>query len=95
MKFIFKTISIILILGCSLGCSKSTIPEKPPKGYPNETIVKIALATKLLKVIDTEPEVPAELEVFKNIEYKNVDSFSLQLDIYKQKDQKEIFIDLR
>jgi len=72
-----------------LSCSNSSHPEKPPRGYPNETVLKIAYATKILKLIETEPAVPEELQVYEGLEYKKVDSISLQLDIYKQKSQKE------
>ncbi len=84
-----KIISVILICGCVLSCSKNNVPVKPPRGYLNETLLKISYATKLLKLIDTEPAIPSELQVFEGLEYKNIDSISLQLDIYKQKKLKE------
>ena len=89
LSSVFKIISVILIIGCIVSCSKSNTPQKPPRGYLNETFLKISYATKLLKLIDTEPEVPKELQVFERLEYKNIDSISLQLDIYKQREQKE------
>jgi acetyl esterase/lipase len=85
----YKIITALLICCSILSCSKNKTPEKPPRGYLNETLLKISYATKLLKLIDTEPAIPEELEVFEGLEYKTVDSISLQLDIYKQKKQKE------
>jgi len=79
----------VFLCSITLSCSNSRNLEKPPRGYPNETILKIAYATKILKLIETEPAVPEELQVYEGLEYKNVDSISLQLDIYKQKSQME------
>jgi len=81
--------AILLLSFSTLSCTTGRNPEKPPRGYPNEAILKIAYATKILKLIETEPAVPEELQVYEGLEYKNVDSISLQLDIYKQKSQME------
>jgi acetyl esterase/lipase len=42
----------------------------------------------MLDLIETNPEVPDDILELKDIEYKNIDSISLQLDIYKRKDLK-------
>ena len=60
-------------------------PDKPPVGYHFESLDYLAVATGLESVINKSPEVPAEIEEIKNIEYKNIDGNSLQLDIYKPK----------
>lgn len=51
----------------------------------NETFLKVAYAIGWLDLIETEPDVPDNILVTKNIEYKNIDSISLQLDLYKLK----------
>ncbi|MFA5329727.1 MAG: alpha/beta hydrolase [Prolixibacteraceae bacterium] len=60
-------------------------PAKPPVGYHFETLDYLALGVGLEELINKSPEVPADIEEIKNIEYKNVKDKSLQLDIYKPK----------
>ena len=61
-------------------------PEKPPVGYHFVALDYLAVGVGLESLIDRTPEVPANMEEIKNIEYKNVDGKSLQLDLYKPKD---------
>ena len=58
---------------------------KAPRGYRSEACLKMAYALGFLDLIETEPEVPESIEVLMDIVYKQVDSSSLQLDIYKPK----------
>lgn len=58
---------------------------KPPRGYANHTLLKAAAALKLLKLVNLKPEVPENLNVYKDIEYKRVGDHSLKLDIYQPK----------
>ena len=85
--------SVLLLLMLLLGCSQETHqweePMKPPRGYRSEGFMKAAYAIRLLKLIETEPAVPDNIEVRKNIVYKQVDSTSLQLDIYRLKSMKK------
>ncbi len=60
-------------------------PDKPPVGYHFILPGYIALGLGLEKVIDTNPPVPADIEEIKDIEYKNINGKSLQLDIYRPK----------
>ena len=88
-----KNLTILFfLLGLAAGCkTKVQDPNRPlgqPKGYMNETFLKISYALGMLDLIEKAPAVPEDIRQFKNIEYKNVDSFSLQLDIYKHKDLK-------
>ena len=62
---------------------------KAPRGFRSERMLKFAYAFGSLKLIDTEPTVPANIDVTKDISYKLIDSIELQLDIYKPKDLKE------
>ena len=61
-------------------------PPKPPRGYPNLTLLKAAYFVKLLKLVDVKPEIPENVLEFKDIEYKRVGDRSLKLDIYRRKD---------
>lgn len=83
-----KIILLTAMLFCLPGCNKSEAP-RPPRGFPNITFLKIAYGLKLIKPVDTEPAVPESIQVYKNIEYKNINNISLQLDIYRKKELKE------
>lgn len=80
---------IILILGFLLVATpriwSALNPDKPPVGYHFILPGYIALGLGLEKVIDTNPPVPADIEEIKDIEYKNINGKSLQLDIYRPK----------
>jgi acetyl esterase/lipase len=88
--------SVLMLLMLHQACSQE-VPEaheveqalKAPRGFRSEGILKAAYALRLLKLIETEPTVPENIEVHKDIVYKQVDSISLQLDIYKQKNLSE------
>ena len=60
-------------------------PEKPPVGYHYQTLDMLAIITGLEHLINKYPETPPNIAEFKNIEYKNINGKSLQLDIYKAK----------
>ena len=81
---------IFILTALSLSCSTKTAdpnrPLSPPKGYMNETFMKISYGLGMLELIETEPVIPDEIIAIKDIEYKFIDSLSLQLDIYKLKD---------
>lgn len=47
--------------------------------------MKIAYATGMLKLIETEPEVPASLQSYQDIVYKTTAEKELKLDLYHQK----------
>ena len=64
-------------------------PLKAPRGFRSEGLLKVAYALGFLDLIETEPKVPESIEVRKDIIYKQVDSTSLQLDIYKLKGLKK------
>lgn len=57
--------------------------DKPPVGYHFMAPAYVALWVGLEKLVNTVPEVPDNIVGFKDIEYKNINGKSLQLDIYK------------
>jgi acetyl esterase/lipase len=61
-------------------------PARPPVGYHLLALDYLALKVGLEDTIIKHPAVPVELDEFKNIEYKNINGKSLQLDIYRPKD---------
>ncbi len=60
-------------------------PEKPPMGYHFLWSNYLAIWAGLEDLINTTPEIPDSVEATMNIEYKNVDGSSLQLDLYRRK----------
>ena len=84
-----KLFIILLIFSSVLACKTAeTDPERPlkaPKGYMNETLLKMAYGLGMLDLIDSKPPVPDDLEPIKNVTYKTVGDVDLQLDIYKKK----------
>jgi len=80
---------LLLLPACAQEVAEVERPFKAPRGYPSEGLLKAAYALHFLKLIDTEPAVPETIEVKQDIEYKRVDSISLQLDIYKLKHLSE------
>jgi len=79
----------LLLQACSQKTHEGERPLKAPRGYRSEGFMKAAYAIGLLKLIETEPAVPDSIEVLKDIVYKQMESTSLQLDIYKLKRLKK------
>lgn len=86
-KPIFKGFLIILTIFIVLMLIPRIIgfiaPEKAPIAYHFEILDYLAIGVGLEKLVNTEPEIPADIEEFKDIEYKNVNGKSLQIDLYK------------
>ena len=64
-------------------------PAKAPIGYHYELLDYLAIGVGLEKLVNLEPEIPAEIEEFRDIEYKNVNGKSLQIDLYKPRNLTE------
>ena len=60
-------------------------PDKPPVGYHFLASTYLAIGVGLEQMINRQPAVPEDIQEFKNIEYKNINGKSLQLNIYKPK----------
>jgi len=87
IKFFLTSILLIMIvLGLWVITPRiwsSLNPGKPPLGYYFTPMAYLALWLGLEKQADLEPDIPPDIEEIKNIEYKNIDGKSLQLDIYR------------
>jgi acetyl esterase/lipase len=82
--FVFLAISAVSILLMITPRLLSVInPGKPPVGYHLLALDYLALKAGLEDTITKHPTVPPDINEFKNIEYKNVNGKSLQLDIYR------------
>jgi len=60
-------------------------PKKAPLGYYFYVPTVLAVYSGLESLINKTPEIPLDVEELKNIEYKNLNGRSLQLDIYQPK----------
>lgn len=67
----------VLVFSCA-----SPDLSAPPKGYRNTNALKIAYAIGTLKLIDPDPEIPANLTVYRDLVYKETVAKPLKLDIY-------------
>ena len=84
--FVLALFVVLMLLPRTIGL---LFPEKVPIGYHFEALDYLAIGVGLESLIDREPEVPVNIESFKDIEYKNANGKSLQLDIYRQKELNE------
>ena len=80
--------SQFILYSCAQECNNDGLPPKAPRGYGNETFLKVAYALGFIDLVETKPAVPESIEVVKDIVYNEVDSISLKLDIYKLKNLK-------
>ncbi|WP_372948156.1 alpha/beta hydrolase fold domain-containing protein [Mariniphaga sp.] len=89
LKRILKGLLAVFFLFCLLMVTPRTLgflfPEKPPVGYHFENLSLVALGAGLEKLADLEPEIPESIEEIKNVEYKNINGKSLQMDFYRPK----------
>lgn len=69
--------------------SEQGSPLKAPRGFRSENMLKVAYALGFLDLIEPEPAVPEKIGVSKDVLYKQVDSVSLHLDIYRLKSLKK------
>ena len=89
LKGFLIILSIFIILMITPRIIGFVAPKKAPIGYHYEKLDYLAIGVGLEKLANLEPEIPAEIEEIKDIEYKNVNGKSLQLDIYKPKNLTE------
>jgi len=81
---------LIFLLLCSLLLVTPRIwsalnPGKPPLGYHFVAPTYLAIGLGLEELINKTPDIPADIEQIKDIEYKNINGKSLRLDIYRPK----------
>jgi acetyl esterase/lipase len=89
LKSFLYGLLIIFIISCLLMVTPrlwSVLnPEKPPVGYHFLAPSYLAIWLGLEDLINKTPDIPEDIEEIKNIEYKNINGKSLQLDIYRPK----------
>jgi len=80
---------LMFLTACTQDPSREEEPPKAPRGFRSEGLLKAAIAIRAVKLVDTEPAVPNDIVAKTDMVYKQVDSISLQLDIYRQKQLNE------
>jgi acetyl esterase/lipase len=85
LLFTFVFLLPFILFGCGQEDQPGQAP-KAPRGYPNETILKIAYGLGFVELVETNPDIPESIEVVRDMVYKQVDSISLKLDVYREKD---------
>tara|TARA_R110000868_G_scaffold78284_3_gene223596 strand:- start:53084 stop:54028 length:945 start_codon:yes stop_codon:yes gene_type:complete len=83
MRIFFYILIILLHLGCK---SKQYDPSEPPEGFANNFNLKIAYSIGAIDQTQTKVEVPENIQEYKDLVYKAIDSTTLKLDIYHLKD---------
>ena len=86
-KRLLSGLLILFLLCCLLMVTPRILSainsDKPPVGYRYLAPTYLAIKLGLEEMINKTPAVPATIEEIKNIEYKNINGKSLQLDLYK------------
>ncbi len=59
--------------------------DEPPKGYPSVDLIKLAILTRQLPLVNLSPTVPDTIEVKRGLEYGRAGHVSLKLDLYSPK----------
>ncbi len=81
--------TILFIISCLIGCKTQTHDvSQPPEGYANNTTLKMAYATGVLKLIEKDFPMSEDITQYKDVIYKTTDSIDLKLDIYHSKETK-------
>ncbi len=57
-------------------------PDRPPVGYHFVPAAYLAIWLRLEQLADLAPSIPDSIEEIKDVEYKNINGLSLQLDMY-------------
>ena len=89
LVIIFFLLGELFLIACAQEDKNEEKAPKAPRGYRNETMLKVAFALKFIKPIEVKPTVPDNIEEYKDIIYKQIDSIDLKLDIYRSKKLKK------
>lgn len=85
LKLIIAGILLFSFIMLSPRIAGFLFPEKPPLGYHFDALSYLAIGTGLEKLADLEPEIPDNIEEIRDVEYKNINGKSLQIDFYRKK----------
>ena len=88
-KYLSSKITLLLYLIAPFLIMGQDATMEKPDGYFSETTLKIAYFFGTLDLIEKDFPVPDDVEEYKDIIYKTVDSTKLKLDIYHAKNISE------
>lgn len=87
LKITIRTIAVFLLTVVTLMLLPRTLglfrPAAAPIGYHFVAADYLAIKMGLESLVDLTPEVPSDIEEFRDIEYKNVGGKTLKLDLYR------------
>jgi len=78
-------LSVLIVLMLIPRIWSTMNPQKAPMGYYYYPATVAAVFTGLESLINKTPDIPENVEAFKNVEYKNINGRSLQMDFYRPK----------
>jgi len=84
-----RILFFLLLLITPVIVSGQEEPPEVPDGYSSMTTMKIAYFFGSLDLLEKEFPVPDDIDQYKDIVYRAIDSTELKLDIYHLKDIKE------
>ncbi len=91
-RILILLLALFLLTGiyiCIPGIWSSLNPGKPPLGYYSIIPTYLAIWTGLEKMAVRNPEIPGSVKEIKNVEYKNADGKSLQIDFFIPENQNK------
>lgn len=91
-RIIYSILLVLILFVVVLGSPRMIsflFPERLPIGYYYDEIALMAVGLGFEQLADLSPDVPSSITAYKDLEYKNINGKSLQLDIYKPADSIE------
>jgi acetyl esterase/lipase len=89
LKGLLLVLCILFLLLITPRVWSALNPSKPPVGYHFVLPGYAAVGLGLEHLIDMNPEIPENISEIKDIEYKNINGKSLQIDMYIPKNIKK------
>ncbi len=83
----FHTLILVFLILFASGCAEDKTDDaiKPPAGYLNMTMIKIAYALGMIDVVEKKFPVPDDIVEYRDVVYRKEDTIALKLDIYHSK----------
>jgi len=85
LKGFLLLLSVLIVLMLIPRIWSAANPKQAPMGYYYYPPTVAAIFTGLESLINKTPDIPENVEAFKNVEYKNINGRSLQMDFYRPK----------
>lgn len=73
----------VLAVAALAGCRSAPTGATAPRGFRSEASLALALAAGRIPLVDTDPEVPADVTATRDLVYRSVGGRDLALDLYR------------